>query len=761
MRASLSDRLRLFALAVCLLGGQCALAHDPQNEPESPTLEKVSEYLKRNQWGIAKEILQKEIDKTPPRADRSTLIGELGLLHLQSGETDVGEKNLIEAIASGQGDSQQNFRWHLALLALWNHSSPPNARFDSFFKVAEGLAAGYPARQLKLNLLKLDREARVHPQAAEESAEKLLEDILKLPAGEARAVSLISLASILETAERGSAEPLKSLTQVRFSALNQTIEDAKTFPDLESLAYLKLVELYREKQRDADALHIAEQAILLSEKETNATSRWQLLAQKAQLERAQGHIEAALRDYSEAFERAESLRKDFPKWDDQGQSWFSSHVSPIYLERVSLLVDRVANLNNETVRRDFLMEAIFTLESINRSALEEFLGHACGVPDRKSNSSDLLLKGEKGVAFLYPLVNKDRVMILLAAGGGIQAFPIRGPSAPSIIQKMHTLARMLSNPSSNPEPLAKELFTILLAPLSEDLKRNKTETLVIIPDRHFRKIPFAALHDGEAYIGTRYNFSTLTGITLFNPLEEESSTGEKILLAGVSSPGPVVDQLPETIKKEVMFSAKARSRALASPLSGHENNHDIMTHALALPGVQKEIESLEPMSEMTMLNQGFTLEALRASLREHNYSALHIASHGLIGKRADASYILAYDDLIRFEALDTYLQAGGRSGKKLGLLTLSACHTAEGDDQAPLGLSGLALRAGIPRAMGSLWPVDDTATVDLMRTFYRELIHQGTSASKALRVAQQEVSKDPRFKHPYYWAPFILVGQWW
>ncbi|HAZ42226.1 MAG TPA: hypothetical protein DCY52_08135, partial [Methylococcaceae bacterium] len=118
---------------------------------------------------------------------------------------------------------------------------------------------------------------------------------------------------------------------------------------------------------------------------TDPQSRWQLLAQKGQLEKKQGHIEQALKDYGEAFEDAETLRKDFPKTDDQGMPWFSSKVEPIYLERLELLVDRAEASEQKSQQRDFLNEAIFTLESINRSALEDFLGHSCGVPERRKS----------------------------------------------------------------------------------------------------------------------------------------------------------------------------------------------------------------------------------------------------------------------------------------------------------------------------------------------------------------------------------------
>ncbi len=86
------------------------------------------------------------------------------------------------------------------------------------------------------------------------------------------------------------------------------------------------------------------------------------------------------------------------------------------------------------------------------------------------------------------------------------------------------------------------------------------------------------------------------------------------------------------------------------------------------------------------------------------------------------------------------------------LLTLSACQTAEGDDRAPLGLSGIALKARVRSALGSLWPVSDDAAAELMAGLYRNLGQGGASKAEALRQAQ--------LAHPFFWAPFVLVGNW-
>jgi CHAT domain-containing protein len=91
---------------------------------------------------------------------------------------------------------------------------------------------------------------------------------------------------------------------------------------------------------------------------------------------------------------------------------------------------------------------------------------------------------------------------------------------------------------------------------------------------------------------------------------------------------------------------------------------------------------------------------------------------------------------------------------------LSACQTASGDDRAALGLAGLAVRSGARSTIATLWSVNDAAAAVLMTSFYQELAKPGTTKAEALRRAQLSTLSNPQFKSPYYWAPFILVGNW-
>ena len=94
---------------------------------------------------------------------------------------------------------------------------------------------------------------------------------------------------------------------------------------------------------------------------------------------------------------------------------------------------------------------------------------------------------------------------------------------------------------------------------------------------------------------------------------------------------------------------------------------------------------------------------------------------------------------------------------------MSACNTAQGDNQAILGLAGVAVRAGARSTIATIWGANDEATANLMGKFYQNLAADtNISKAKALRQAQLALlaEEDSQYRHPYYWAPFVLIGNW-
>lgn len=94
------------------------------------------------------------------------------------------------------------------------------------------------------------------------------------------------------------------------------------------------------------------------------------------------------------------------------------------------------------------------------------------------------------------------------------------------------------------------------------------------------------------------------------------------------------------------------------------------------------------------------------------------------------------------------------------LVVLSACETAAGDERAARGLARVAVKAGASSVVASLWAVDDESTAELIPAFFQNLKNPALSKAHALQQAQHRLLANPADGHPFYWAPFVLIGNW-
>ena len=154
------------------------------------------------------------------------------------------------------------------------------------------------------------------------------------------------------------------------------------------------------------------------------------------------------------------------------------------------------------------------------------------------------------------------------------------------------------------------------------------------------------------------------------------------------------------------------------------------------------------------INDDFTIDKVEKELVK-NYSLVHFATHAKFNDSLQKSYLTAYKEQINLQDFEKILRQHQTALPKnpIKLLVLSACETASGSDRAILGLSGVAIRAGVINSVGSLWAVEDKTEADLVEEFYVGLIKQGLNPTEALRQAKIK-SLD---HHPSTWANLILI----
>jgi CHAT domain-containing protein len=139
---------------------------------------------------------------------------------------------------------------------------------------------------------------------------------------------------------------------------------------------------------------------------------------------------------------------------------------------------------------------------------------------------------------------------------------------------------------------------------------------------------------------------------------------------------------------------------------------------------------------------------------------VHIATHGQFSSNAEKTFILDWNGQINVRDLDGLLRVTDRK-RPIELLVLSACETVVGDSRAALGLAGVAVRAGARSTLATLWQVSDESTALFMSEFYSELAKsRNVNKAEALRRAQVKLLQNSKYQHPYFWAPYVLVGNW-
>jgi CHAT domain-containing protein len=183
----------------------------------------------------------------------------------------------------------------------------------------------------------------------------------------------------------------------------------------------------------------------------------------------------------------------------------------------------------------------------------------------------------------------------------------------------------------------------------------------------------------------------------------------------------------------------------------------------ALPNVEREIQKISAIvsTQTPLLNETFISESIQKQISNAPFRVVHLATHGEFSSNAEKTFILTWNNRLGVKQLGELLQTKDQDSRTpIELLVLSACKTAKGDNRAALGLAGIAVRSGARSTIASLWSVEDSATATLMEDFYQELSTLGATKADALRKSQISLLKNPKFTHPFYWAPFVLVGNW-
>jgi CHAT domain-containing protein len=368
----------------------------------------------------------------------------------------------------------------------------------------------------------------------------------------------------------------------------------------------------------------------------------------------------------------------------------------------------------------------------------------------------------KDTVAVYAVVTPSKIHLLLVTADIRKAadFAIRQEDLNHRIEQFRSV---LQNPRVDPRPMAREFYQMLVAPIARDLERAGARTILWSLDDKLRYVPMAALFDGESYLVERY--------------------------------------------RSVVYTPAGRS-SLADPRRTTWTALGVgVSHATAgfspLPAVTHELESIIRSGQgdgvldgKILLDDRFTKDAFLSGLR-HETPVVHIASHFQLNPGNDNDSFLLMGDGSQMTLGE--VRTAGDLFRDVDLLTLSACSTAlastHADGTEIEGFGVLAERQGAKAVVAGLWSVADASTSEFMRTFYEAMVRSRDDKAEALRQSQltllygpeaaakltQASGGSPRARgahlvqsagpaqpytpppgapwaHPYFWAPFILIG---
>ena len=325
---------------------------------------------------------------------------------------------------------------------------------------------------------------------------------------------------------------------------------------------------------------------------------------------------------------------------------------------------------------------------------------------------------------------------------------------------------------------AAALSKLILAPLAPALQR---ERLVVVADGALQLVPFGLLFDpsDSSHLIAKHEIVSLPSASVLALQRQELANRKQAPLGVAVVADPVFEPKDPRVADALASANKKRRNKTPVAALPTKPQNDTLISALRSVGADSELQRLvmsrteaADIARVVPANQLFKaldFQANRAvvmggALSKYRY--VHLATHGVIDlEHPELSGIVLsmvdengkeQDGYVRlYEIYNLNLPAE--------LVVLSACQTGVGKQIRGEGLMALTrgfMYAGAARVVASLWKVDDSATAALMAQFYKEMFTNGKKPAAALRTAQKYMSEQKRWQSPYYWAGFVLQGEW-
>lgn len=456
---------------------------------------------------------------------------------------------------------------------------------------------------------------------------------------------------------------------------------------------------------------------------------------------------------------------------------YFSRMSAIYDLSVEILLarERLEPGQGWAERAQSMAEAAYarSLDQVLRGKREQGASEREGAPHLASAARRAILEPGNLLLEIYLGASASHIWVSSAKSSRL----VHIASRRQIVGLVNELAEALRHsdaPKSRKaaSTLARQLGGLLLEPLQSDLEGVRRIVLVLPPD--LQRVPFAVLPDPRLPDGGgAAPFSWKGSLGAGFEIAEIPSPVSLVALRERAAQRPSPQKFLALIGDAVSDWDDPRLRGIPAVRGSEARARDPFAfHFPRLLSADAEASSLSTRLGRFGLRKLLGFEATkRAVLAEPlaDYSLVQVSTHGVFGEesvdgRAEAGLMLTRFDEAG-QLIDGIFWASEveKLVLRADLVLLASCSSGLGEATFGEGLAGLSqafLKAGASRVVVSLWPVDDRATQALTQRFYAALVEQRLPPLAALRQAQRDVARRSEWSSPYYWAGFVLQGDW-
>ena len=526
-----------------------------------------------------------------------------------------------------------------------------------------------------------------------------------------------------DEAEKDLTNSINTIEQLRYRVGGGELVRQRFFED-KVLPYMAMVELAFSRNRPVDALTYGElakartlldvlrngripinKAMSVEEQEKERTANAELVALNAQLYDERQRPKPNLARIAELEPRREQARMAY-----------ETFLNSLYVKHPELKVQRG--------------------EAMPITAAEA----AALMPDPSTAIAEFVVAEDKSYLIVLTADQKNTASPLK-----ISLYSLKITSN-QLSERVNEFRRMLAERDLNYQDSARQLYDLLLKPAEEELRGKKT--LCLVPDQSLWELPFQALQPR-------------TGVHLIEDYTLFYAPSLSVLREVMKQRSPATR--PKTL---LAFGNPQLNAGEVATLRGGDPDMKFGP----LPEAEQEVKTLARLYGPAKSHIFIGSEAREGVVKTEapKYEVLHFATHGLLDNRNPMFSFLTLAHTAGDPNEDGLLEARELINMDLHakLAVLSSCQTARGwvgAGEGVIGMSWALFVAGVPTTVASQWKVDSASTTNLMIDFHRRLTTRSAKESKAesLRQAELGLLRSERYRHPFYWAGFVMIGDGW